>query len=227
MKRSEWISISDMMSGLMLIFMFISIIYMIEFEKDRKRISEIAITYNRLKKELYFDLKNEFEKDLKKWNAEILDDNTIRFKEPNVLFEVGKSDIKEKFKVILDDFFPRYSRVLLSKTYKDNIEEISIEGHTSSDWKGSDEKIEKYLKNVELSQQRSLEVLKYCISLNKDSNDRLDWLIDLFRGKGVSFAKPILHDINGTENKELSRRVEFKVITKSEKRIEQILEATK
>ena len=39
---SEWMSISDMMSGLMLIFMFISISFMIEVKEDKEKIEKIA-----------------------------------------------------------------------------------------------------------------------------------------------------------------------------------------
>lgn len=49
---------------------------------------------------------NEFDKDLKKWDAQIDEDNTIRFKEPEVLFDTGAKQVKKRFKDILDDFKP-------------------------------------------------------------------------------------------------------------------------
>ena len=57
---SEWMSISDMMSGLMLIFMFISISFMIEVKEDKEKIEKIARTYEKDKRELNEDLNLEF-----------------------------------------------------------------------------------------------------------------------------------------------------------------------
>jgi hypothetical protein len=45
------------------------------------------------------------------WDAEILKDNTIRFKSPEILFDTNSSKIKELFKNVLDDFFPRYLEI--------------------------------------------------------------------------------------------------------------------
>ncbi|MDQ7047309.1 MAG: hypothetical protein Q9M39_06705 [Sulfurovum sp.] len=152
---SEWMSISDMMSGLMLIFMFIAISFMLQVQDDKeqveesnkklivlmeeakkakKRIKDIAITFYKDKKALNKDLHEEFSKDLEKWEAKITKDNIIVFNSPSVLFENGKSRIKKDFKIILDDFFPRYIKVLSSSKYKHEIDEIRIEGHTSNTW---------------------------------------------------------------------------------------------
>src|SRR6516165_5786533 len=105
---------------------------MVQVEAPSRHIREIAVLYERMKVELYDDLKREFESDLPRWGAEIDEDSTIRFKEPDVLFSTGSSDIKDNFKYILDDFFPRYVYILDSDKYRDAVEEIRIEGHTSS-----------------------------------------------------------------------------------------------
>ena len=226
MKRvsNPWLSISDMMSGLMLVFLFISIGYMIEVEQEKEKIRNIAVAYNESKIALNRALKEEFSQDLKKWNAEILDNNTFRFKSPETLFETGKSEIREKFKSILDDFFPRYIKVLTDKRFRSEIDEIRIEGHTSSKWGHAKSKIERYINNARLSQNRAFQVLNYCIRID-EVQDNLDWLIKHFRANGLSFAKPILEQ--GKENEELSRRVEFRVITKTEDKIYKILQASK
>ncbi|MBX2897898.1 MAG: hypothetical protein KF763_20820 [Cyclobacteriaceae bacterium] len=68
---SHWISIADMMSGLMMIFLFIAVSYMINVTREKDKIKEIAVTYNRLQNELYDDLYSEFKDNLTDWNAEI------------------------------------------------------------------------------------------------------------------------------------------------------------
>lgn len=63
----EWVSISDLMAGLMMVFMFIAIVFMIQTQDEKKRIEEIALTYEKSKKALFEDLKSEFENDLELW----------------------------------------------------------------------------------------------------------------------------------------------------------------
>jgi outer membrane protein OmpA-like peptidoglycan-associated protein len=132
-EQTHWIPLADLMTGLMMVFLLIAITYMVKVEASQ-HIREIAILYERMKVELYDDLKKEFERDLPKWGAELDRDSTIRFKEPDVLFAIGSSDLKNNFKSILDDFFPRYVHILDSDKYRDAVEEIRIEGHTSSIW---------------------------------------------------------------------------------------------
>ena len=82
----EWMSISDLMAGLMMVFMFIAIVFMITTEREKNAMRDIALTYERSKEALRVELESEFQDDLEKWGAEILADGTFRFKEPEVLF---------------------------------------------------------------------------------------------------------------------------------------------
>ncbi|MCK4441332.1 MAG: OmpA family protein, partial [Sulfurovaceae bacterium] len=174
---NEWMSISDMMSGLMLIFMFIAISFMIEIQDDKEKIKNIVKTYYEDKLTLNKALKNEFKNDLKRWEAEITQDNIIIFYSPTVLFASGKSFVKKSFKNILNDFFPRYIRILSSLKYRNEIDEIRIEGHTSNIWNHTTSKDMIYLKNMKLSQARANNVLSYCYSINnKVINNNKTWL---------------------------------------------------
>ncbi len=218
----EWIGISDLMSGLMMVFLFIAIVFMVKTEEEKKSMSEIVLTYERSKKELHRDLTTEFEKDLDKWGAEILGDNTVRFKEPKILFEQSSSTIKIEFQEVLTDFFPRYIAILTRDKYISEIDEIRIEGHTSSIWRADSTREVAYLRNARLSQDRSFKVLHY-VYLLPSVAERRDWLIQVLRANGLSFAKLIL-DKNQNEDFARSRRVEFRVLTKAEEKIYTILE---
>jgi outer membrane protein OmpA-like peptidoglycan-associated protein len=219
----NWLSISDMMSGLMFIFLLISVIYMREVMKEREElktksenIDNISKEFENKKETISQALFAEFKDDLPKWKAEI-DGTIFRFKSPDILFSTGKSRLKPEFKNTLSDFFPRYIDVLLQ--FKEDIEEIRIEGHTSSKWNNQASREESYLKNAELSQERALEVLKFCISTT-EIQDSFEWLVLVSRANGLSFAKPILKD--GVEDFKASRRVEFRVMTNSEEQLEKI-----
>ena len=155
-QEAHWIPLSDLMTGLMVIFLLIAVVYMVKVEADTDRIKSVAIAYSEIRDALFEDLHREFRGDLGRWKAQILkSDLTIRFMEPEILFAPGSSDLKPEFKAILNDFFPRYVRILTSAKYRGSINEIRIEGHTSSDWTGSSNPEEAYFKNMELSQART------------------------------------------------------------------------
>jgi len=209
-----------MMAGLMMVFLFIAIVFMQQIGRDKDSLVKIASTYANTKSKLNTALHDEFDKDLIAWGAEILPDNTVRFKEPNVLFNMNSLKIKDSFKKILTDFFPRYLGILTSNEFRNDIIELRVEGHTSSKWKDNSSLEAAYLGNAYISQGRAFSVLDYLFRL-KSTEIHQPWLIQVFRANGLSFAKRILTDEK--EDRRKSRRVEFRVITNTEARIEEIL----
>ena len=99
-KSDVWESISDLMTGLMLIFLFISLAVLWELQRTGHKIAD-------LKQAIYQELVEEFPtSDLEKWGA-VIDNKTmaVTFREPDVLFGVGQSTVQPKFQEILNDFF--------------------------------------------------------------------------------------------------------------------------
>ena len=228
--NKEYLGIADMMAGLMMIFLFIAVVFMLsvqhsknEIERQKNAMADIALMVERNRQQLHQELLQTFASDLTQWNADILADNTVRFNAPNVLFKQGKSTLRPKFTAILQSFFPRYISIL--QRYRDDIEAIRIEGHTSSDWLNAD-MATRYLENVKLSQKRALSTLTYCYNLLKTSEEQRVWLQQVLRANGLSFAK-LIRNADGSENPDKSRRVEFKVVTKTEQKLYQILERSK
>ncbi len=202
--ESQWINIADIMSALMMIFMFIAIAFLYQI------LNEKEIYKVQLNKALH----SEFDKDLENWKAIITDDNIIRFDSP---FIVGDDTIPESFSTILTNFFPRYIKLLASNDFKKEIDEIRVEGHTSNGWGEATQK-ESYLYNMNLSQRRASNVLSYCYNIEDKTIDKnLPWLQKNLRANGMSFSKLLYKDTKSGENiqdKERSRRVEFRVVTK-------------
>jgi len=219
----EWINISDLMSGLMMVFLFISVAYMTEIEEQQDKIKHIITSYDDSKTNLNHNLKNKLQYNLKKWNAQILKDNTIRFNSSKSLFKTGSSELSNKFKNILDNFFPKYIEVLNSQKFRDKIYELRIEGHTSSIWNSNSKEDEKYIKNMSLSQDRAKSVLKYCYSISPQNHKA--FLRKKLRANGMAYSNLII--VNGKENKKKSQRVEFRVLTKSEEKMSEIIEELK
>ncbi len=238
-EENHWLSVSDLMAGLMMVFLFISIVLMRNallerdkvkeladtskklaetYEVERDKIKQIAATYQDTKVNIYKALITEFESDLNRWDAEInRKELSFNFKSPDVLFAIGKIDLKPKFKEILSDFFPRYMKVI--NKFKDSIEEVRIEGHTSSRWSGSSND-EAYFLNMNLSQGRTRSVLSYIYGLDSIATER-GWIKKNIAAVGYSSSKIILKD--GVEDAEHSRRVTFKLISNSEVQILKIL----
>ncbi len=222
-----WISMSDMMTGLMIIFLFISVAYMIQLQQEQKEKNRMITEYVNIKNELSDELKKEFSNDFSKenWDATIDSDLSIKFNNEYVLFDYNKSDLKDEFKKILDDFFPRYFKILLKDKYKNKILEVRIEGHTDSSGD--------YIYNLMLSNNRAAKVLEYFFispnsifnRLNKDDQNLVKfWLT----ATGFSYGRVLdknglfVLETKGKEDAKRSRRVEFRVLTKSEALIEEI-----
>lgn len=196
----QWISIADMMAGLMIVFLFIAIVNLKD-QIDKLRSFEI------LQDRIYNELYDEFEDDLKKWVAEIDKETlTISFREPKIQFSTGSSEVKSEFKNILNNFYPRYLNVLWD--FREDIEELRIEGHTSTRWQKALTVDEAYIKNMGLSQDRSKNVLIYILGLNLGSNK--SWAKEKIVANGMSFSKLLLKE-NGDEDAIRSQRTEFRV----------------
>lgn len=220
--ENHWVSMSDLMAGLMMVFLFISIAYMFHAQIERDKVKEVAITYQKTQVALYEQLMEEFKADLGLWDAEINKDTLeFSFKSPEVLFDIGKNSLKPEFERILKDFFPRYLSVI--KNFRDDIAEIRIEGHTSSQWNRFVTAERAYFNNMELSQGRTRSVLEFVYLLPAVSTER-HWVKSKFAAVGLSSSQLIYKDMTKKEEDvERSRRVTFKVITNAETQIRKII----
>lgn len=133
--------------------------------------------------------------------------------ESTVFFETNSHTIKEEGRAFLDSFIPVYLNVLLSPEYADYLGEIIIEGHTDSS--GT------YQRNLQLSQERALEVALYCLNINGLTPQQKATLQKILTAKGRS-ESDLKYDANGFEDPVASRRVEFKFSLKDAEMIQQM-----
>ena len=212
--KTPWISISDMMTGLMMVFLFITVSYAhvvnsrseeaVEKNENIQEIVENIIDYRGI---IADDLHREFDDNLDAWGATIDDENlSLKFESPEVLFESGSDRVTPLFEEILSDFWPRYLKLL--SNHRDIIDEIKIEGHTSSEWEENSNFEYSYFKNMELSQNRARNVLQFCYSQTEQSEK--NWSVSIITANGFSFSR-LIYDENGNEDKDASRRVEFTI----------------
>lgn len=130
-----------------------------------------------------------------------------------LMFEVNSSDLSPEGYAQLNRLIPVYLSVLMRDEYKDYVAEIIIEGHTDST--GS------YQRNLELSQERALNVAMYCLNMNTLTSQQKEKLKDIITAQGRSNSNPI-YDEWGVEDQQRSRRVEIKFRLKDAEMIQQM-----
>lgn len=233
-ETSYWLSYSDMMAALLLIFILIISFTLLQSqtvyeEKENELIAQKELVEEQqeqleeqqeqldkligIRKELIEALKQEFEgSDL----SVAVDSKTGSIAlDSSILFDSGQFSLKSTGEELLKKFLPKYIKVLTSKDFKEYVSEIIIEGHTDS--QGS------YMYNLELSQKRALSVSSFCLDTEKNvlSQKQVDNLRKIVTANGKSFSNPVL-DANGKENQNASRRVEFLFRLKDEEMINDI-----
>lgn len=223
-KPNVWLSVSDLMTGLMVIFLFVAIAYISRVQKNQSVLTDYVETKN----EMHDKLVKEFAGDTLKWQMSIGKDLTMKFKEPTVLFAIGSSELTPRFKQILDEFLPRYFSILLNDSLRSNIQEIRIEGHTD-DVPIPKYDADPYVANAKLSQERALSVIRYFRSMPAFANytDRQKQLLEYwFTANGLSFGKALDSDgnyiiVSGKPiDRDHSRRVEFRIVTSGDEILE-------
>lgn len=223
-RPNVWLSVSDLMTGLMVIFLFIAIAYISRVQQNQTVLTDYVETKN----ELHQKLVKEFQGDTLKWQMAIGKDLSMKFKEPTVLFASGSYELTPRFKEILSDFIPRYLNILLNDSLKNNINEIRIEGHTDNVPMPKYDS-DPYIANVILSQQRALSVLRYIRTMPSYKNfspEQQQLLEFWFTSNGLSYGKAVdsggnyINKSGNPINKDMSRRVEFRIITSGDEVLE-------
>ena len=196
-----WITMTDLMTGLVLIFvvMFFYTYITSHIEHVKANLAKEKATVAIEESLKAHDL-----------NAQVDSISGIVKISDLELFELGNYKLSENGKKYLDKFAPVYLDSIFSNEYLNkNIDKIIIQGHTDSQmFKGVYSKDEQYMKNMELSLNRAFEVANYMSNTpyNKKNGDKLRKIVVV---EGASFSNPVL--INGKEDFANSRRVELKI----------------
>ena len=130
-----------------------------------------------------------------------------------LMYETNSAVIREEGLAQLDRLIPIYLNVLLSDEYRDYVAEIMIEGHTDSTGR--------YERNLELSQERALNVAKYCLSMPSLTSRQKELLKKIVTAQGRADSD-LVYNADGTENQDRSRRVEIKFRLKDSEMIERM-----
>lgn len=230
-KSNVWMSVSDLMTGLMVIFLFIAVAYMIQVKENQNVLTDYVET----KTKLHDKLVSEFKDDSKKWEMSIGKDLSMKFNNPTVLFAQGSATLTPGFKEILNQFIPKYLDILLKDSLRSHIQEIRIEGHTDN-VPYPQYHPQPFIANAILSQQRALAVLMYITPFfEKYPVDERRLLEYWFTANGLSYGKALnkegdyalVSPKDKVIDKEKSRRVEFRIITTGDEVLENFVKKNK
>ncbi len=195
-----WLSISDLMSGLLMFFALLFIVVQVQLQQEiirAQRLEKELETYKKAVDQLPLRIISAIEGKFGQGVVEI-DPQTGDVKiGDRILFDEGSAELKPAGKQFLKQFIPIYSDVIFSDAlFENQITRVVIEGHTSS--KGSD----KF--NMELSLRRALSVSDYIFSqqLNFDSKQK-------FRQKILASGRGEI-DANQNKDNPSDRKVVFR-----------------
>ena len=210
-ETSYWLSFSDLMASVLIIFILLFVYNLIAYEESMNETEKMIQELTSTRMKIITMLQEEFDKE----DIDIIIDpktGAIQLNE-SILFDSGKSQLKDEGKLFAEKFIPIYVKILLGNDeIKSQISQIIIEGHTDD--------IGGYLYNLKLSQERSLSVAQFLINPEFDymyKNEMEKYLTI----NGRSYSEPILNS-DGSINKDASRRVEIKFRLKEEEVLLQI-----
>jgi len=228
-----WPSYSDLMAGTLIVFMLLFIYQIADYQEANYNYNQIliqknleiaskerelneakqeAIELSSTKRRIIELLREEFEKE--KLEVKIDEDTGVVKLKESILFDTGKSVIKEEGKEFLQKFIPVYLRILLGNPeVKEQLAEIIVEGHTDD--------VGSYLYNLDLSQERAFSVVKYLLGDEFDYEYKEE-LKKYITANGRSFSK-LIYDEAHNVDRDSSRRVEFKFRLKEDEILTEIL----
>lgn len=193
-----WPTFTDMLASILLIIILI-VCYQSKQQKNIAKYlsSNVNSTVEDISKN--FDVDVKYDKATGSVIFFVEDENK---KSDKSMFNVNDTQLTKEGKAILKKFIPQYVKNIYSnKEVEKYISKIVIEGHTDDD--GS------YLYNLELSQERAFNVVKYVLGDEIGDYEYKSKLEEDLIAVGRSKAELIMKD-DGSIDKNKSRRVEIK-----------------
>jgi chemotaxis protein MotB len=184
-----WISFSDLMAGLLFVFILIFAVMALALQEERESRQEITETIVGMLLE-QFEAEYNYPVEISK------ETGTITVSE-GVLFEFNETDLTPAGRAFLNDFIPQYCAALFRvPEIRDEIAAVIVEGHT--------DEVGSYQFNMALSLRRALSVIEYIF----DASELPDFVHKTTLQQKLSANGRSKVELK--ETPESSRRVEFK-----------------
>lgn len=206
-------SIADLMAGVLIIFILLFVFVTISSNREIKKKETIIAGFTTTKSRIIDKVIYAFKEN----NITIDIDNTtgsIKI-DAKLLFANNDYKLKPAGKEYLEKFIPIYVKILiLDESIKNDVSQVIIEGHTDD--------VGSYIFNMELSQKRSFEVLRYIYTEMNDFEGKKEFE-NYVTANGRSKVN-LIYDETGKVDRNKSRRVEIKFKLKEEETLQKIKE---
>lgn len=195
-----WISISDLMTGLLIIFILTLSYYILNFSQKTAELAENNIKRANILKSI--------QKELEMQGIKVkvdLEHGILRLPE-GILFDSGKAELKEEGINLLQKLGPILYEVLTRPEFAGGVETIFIEGHTDN----IPIHTTSFPSNWELSTQRAINtwraLLKITPELERLKNRNKE---PLFSCSGYADTRPVASN-DTPEGRRENRRIDFR-----------------
>ncbi|MDI6893802.1 MAG: OmpA family protein [Bacillota bacterium] len=204
-KADYWMSYSDVMAALILMFVLLLTLVMLDYVVEKQKGIERVLG---VRAQLIRDLSEEFKDSKLKMK---IDPGTGAVTFPAGVFFAFDSDvISPEGMAHLEDFVPKYVRTILKPEYEGYLAQVIVEGHT--DRRGS------YLYNLDLSQRRAYAVVRAIFSEDFPDFPGRQKLQEYITANGRSYTRPV----PGEDDPQKLRRVEFHFRLKEDEFIKEL-----
>lgn len=189
---NEWLSVSDLMAGLLMVFALLVVTTLFQLKQAQEENKNKRVVIIQALQKQFNDRGINAQVNPETGDITLLD---------SVLFDVNQSDLTAMGKDFLERFVPVYGETLFKdESISDEITRIIIEGHTSSD--GSIEH------NMSLSLRRANSVFNFIARLDFENRAAL---VDKVQVSGRGFL-----DAHSTDSRPEDRKVIFRMQFKSD-----------
>jgi len=193
------ISLSDLMAGLLTIFILALVYYIISFGQQTTKLTE-----NEDKRAQILGL---LEQELRKAGVRVKTDKDVLHLPEGVLFDVGQAEIKETGWRVIGVLAPILNNILRNPEYQGAVETVFIEGHTDN----VPIQTPRYPSNWELSTQRAINtwraLQKVCPNLAALKNRSGQ---PLFSCSGYADSRPVAAN-DTPEGRQANRRIDLRI----------------
>jgi len=212
-----WVSFSDIMAGLLVIFILALILLMIRLNNQtiikeelrkqvEKALKELA-AIEEVRKEILYEIKNNLQ--TRGVHVEVVENNTVLSIPEKLSFDSGCYDIPKGKENTVFLIGREIKKALLKPGRTKNIDTIFIEGHTDSEPYGRAE-----LGNWGLSAHRAISIWKYWTEtpgeLKEFNNMKNRNGKNLFSVSGYSWTRRVVEPDITLEDKEKNRRIDVR-----------------
>ena len=207
-RHEYWLSYADLLAGLLMVF---ALLLLTAFHTYQERAAPVQDLFD-TRKAIVDTLQARFAgRDFVQVDTVT---GSVRFA-GEVLFDQGSSELRPLGRQRLTEFAGEYLPVLLGiPRFRDQLEEIVIEGHTNDDGP--------YMYNLDLSQNRASSVMRFVLDEAAEYEAPLRRFVT---ANGRSFSRLRYLDADSTQvDKAGSRRIEIRFRLKDEQVIQEIME---